>query len=109
MKASNIPTHQTKIYLNLIKAYENGNYSNTAAALEKRRGKLNVFEKALLARINWAMYYPYIQTMALKACNLMGEALKAMPIGPDRDGLLIEYADMLNKISRRRRCHKTYQ
>ena len=89
-----------KIYPDLIKAYESGNYSNAAATLESRREKLNVYEKALLARIDWAMYYPYKETMAIKTCDLMGEAVKIMPNGSDRDTLLTEYADMLNKTSR---------
>ncbi len=89
-----------RIYINVYKTFEKGNYSYTAAALEKRRGKLNDFEKTLLSRIYWAMYYPYFQTMALKACDLMGEGLKNMPDGKDRDKLSAEYAYMLNKTSR---------
>jgi tetratricopeptide (TPR) repeat protein len=89
-----------RIYINVDKAFKNGNYSYTTAALEKRRGKLNDFEKTLLAKIYWAMYYPYFQTMASKACDLMGEALKTMSEGNDRDKLSAEYAYMLNRTSR---------
>ncbi len=89
-----------KISVNVDKTFENGNYSYTASALEKRSDKLNDFEKALLSKIYWAMYYPYFQAMALKACDLMGEALKTMSDGKDREKLSAEYAYMLNKTSR---------
>jgi tetratricopeptide (TPR) repeat protein len=87
-------------YLDLFKAYESGNFSKAATGLESNSEKLNAYEKALLAWINWEMYYPYMETMALKACDLMGEAVKIMPGGSYRDKLLAEYADMLNKTSR---------
>jgi tetratricopeptide (TPR) repeat protein len=99
-KSVKYPYTSDRTYLGLTKAFENGNYSIAAAALENRKGKLNVFEKALLARINWAMYYPYIQTMTSNACDLMGEAVKTMPSGNYRDLISAEYADMLNKTSR---------
>jgi tetratricopeptide (TPR) repeat protein len=89
-----------RISIDLFNAFENDKYSYTAAALENQRGNLNVFEKSLLARIHWAMYYPYNQAMASKACDLMGEAVNTMPDGKDRDALSAEYADMLNKSSK---------
>jgi tetratricopeptide (TPR) repeat protein len=86
--------------LNLRKDYERGNFSNVSAVLESRRENLNAYEKALLAIVNWTMYYPYHKSMALKTCDLMKEALMTMPVGPYRDRLSTEYADMLNKTSR---------
>jgi tetratricopeptide (TPR) repeat protein len=95
-----IPHTSGITYPILLNAFEIGNYSYAASALESRKEKLNANEMTLLAKINWAMYYPYEETMALKTCNLMGEAVKMMPSGSDRDKLLTEYADMLNKTSR---------
>jgi tetratricopeptide (TPR) repeat protein len=99
-KSVKYPGTSDRISIDPVNASGNENFSYTVAALEKQMGKLNVFEKSLLARIYWAMYFPYNQTMASKACDLMGEAVNAMPDGKDRDELSAQYADMLNKSTR---------